>query len=591
MKHIDCVLSTAYNSLFTMLRKSYSHLLTVALIWALELFAFQALSFHFDYPVPLVKRVGAQVVRLLLDLTFSLGFVLLLPRILTLFGFLLFIVCSQGLSYYQEVFGRVLSWKTLTGQFAEGLEVLRFDGSCLNWWLLLAMLAVLLLKWRLLKLADVSKPVKRASSSAGTKTTALLNFLRHNRRFPAARAHKPPNTEPQNVEVKTACKGLNTVAADAPAYRRRLALGAASLLLYALLLTVAMLRIDRPDKLRTFVSADRFGMTYGFLPLWACEFRYLDEEHLVREAVARRSQATDRLSAIEQPITLTGDVILIQVESLDWRALHQRVDGRLVMPFLNRLSEEAMLFRITPVHENGSGDTDFVMLNAVPPSPTVMTYKFNAYPYRETLPQLATRAGYIPVALHGNSGVFFERKRNFDRMGFKRTFFLEEMRAEAGMQAGRWGIRDDQVFSLSGQLLERRTSGERQLHYIITLTSHQPFIYLEPEQCLFRPQRDDIQSRYFNSVNFVDRQLEAYIGGLRQDTLVVIFGDHRALVEYPSEVEADGERAEFVPLLIHRMGERLAGQQRSRDQPISLSGELTLLDAAAYIHGWFRPAE
>jgi phosphoglycerol transferase MdoB-like AlkP superfamily enzyme len=508
---------------------SWRTLLTVALIWALEIFVFQALSFHFDYPVPLAKRIGAHVVRLLLDGLFSLGLVLLLPRVLTLGAFLIFIVGSQGLSYYQAVFGRVLSWQTLSLQFAEGLASLRFEWSYLDWRLLAALLAGLLLKGWLLRRA-----------------------------------------------------GAATVS-----WRWRLTLGVVSLLAYALLLAVAMWRIDRPEKLRTFASADRFGMTYGFLPLWACERFYLDEAQLVREAVAQRELATSRLSAIEAPQALTGDVVLIQVESLDWRILHHRVEGRSVMPFLTRLCDQAMCFKIAAIHENGSGDTDFVMLNAVPPSPTVITYKIRDYPYGETLPQKAARAGYRTVALHGNSGQFFERRRTFTRMGFTCALFLEEIRDELGLPTSLWGIRDDALLQLSQKLLLEKEPEERQLHYLITLTSHQPFNFLEPEMALFLPQRRDVQSRYFNSMHFVDRELEAYINALPENTLVVIFGDHRAMVEYASEVDVGGGRREYVPLLIHRVGVRLAERQASRALPLAQSGELDLIDAATYVHGWF----
>ena len=504
-------------------------LLAVALIWALELFVFQALSFHFDYPVPLAKRIGAQVVRLLLDCSFSIALVMLLPRALTLCVFVLFIISTQGLGYYQAVFGRVLSWRTLSSQFSEGFAALHFEWSYLNWWLLLALMAGVLLKWWLLRRA-----------------------------------------------------GHATVA-----WRRRLTLGAVSLLAYFLLLAVAMWRIDRPEKLRTFASADRFGMTYGFLPLWACELHYLDEAQLVREAVAQRELATDRLSAIEAPVALTGDVVLIQVESLDWRVLHHRVGERPVMPFLNRLREQAMCFKIAAIHVNGSGDTDFVMLNAVPPSPTVITYKIKDYPYRETLPQKAEQAGYRTVAFHGNSGHFFERRRTFAQMGFASALFLEEMRDDLGLPTSLWGIRDDTVLQLSLKYLLDKKPEERQLHYLITLTSHQPFIFLEPELELFLPQRKDVQSRYFNSMHFVDRELEAYINALPANTVVVIFGDHRAMVEYASEVDDGDGRRDYVPLLIHCVGERLAERQASRTLPVAQSGELDLIDAAKYVHGWF----
>ncbi len=507
-------------------------LLAVALIWAVELFAFQALSFHFDYPVPLAKRVGAQTVRLLLDVLFSLGLVFLLPRVCTILAFLGFILFAQGANYYQAVFGRVLSWNTLQGQFSEGLEVMQFDWGCANGLLLLALVTALAAKvWLLL----------RVPRQAGRRTL-----------------------------------------------RRRT--GLAALAGYGLLLAVAMMKIDHPNKLRTFVSNERFGMTYGYLPLWAGEFVYRDMNHLLREAVAQRALATDRLSAIEAPVALTGDVVVLQVESLDWRILNHRVDGRAVTPFLNRLAEDAMLFRIAAFHKNGSGDADFVMLNAVPPSPTLMTYRIEHYPYQNTLPQAAARAGYISVAFHGNSGRFFERKRTFARMGFARTLFLEDMRDDLRAPTSLWGIRDDTVLELSRAMIAGHPPAGRQLHYIITLTSHQPFIYLEAEQQTFIPGKEDIQSRYFNNMHFVDRQIETYVGGLPAGALVIILGDHRAMVEYAPEAGVRADPAERVPLFIHRVGDRLASQQKSRGQPVALSGELTQVDAASYIQRLFFQA-
>lgn len=507
-------------------------LLAAALVWALEIFVFQALSFRFDYPVPLVKRVGAQTVRLLLDVCLAIGLVFLLPRAALPPLFLLFIVFAQGAGYYRAMFGRVLTWRTLQGQFAEGLEAVRLEWSYVNWTLLALLAGAFFLKLRLLG---------RARSPGG-----------------------------------------------GPRRRERLAIGGLALLGYGLLLGVAMRKIDRPEKLRSFASADRLGMTYGYLPLWVCEACCLDADHLLREAVAQRALATDRLSALEMPLAPAGDVVLIQVESLDWRVLNHRAEGRLVMPFLNRLAEEAMLFKITAVYRNGSGDADFVMLNAVPPSPAVMTYKLRQYPYHQSLPRLAARAGYRSVALHGNSGRFFERREAFRRMGFDRLLFLEELREEMNAPVSLWGVRDDVVLSLSRRLLDEKPPSERHLHYIITLTSHQPFIYLEPEEHLFLPGRRDIRSRYFNSMNFVDRQLAAYSEGLAAGTLLIIFGDHRAMVEYEADAGTGAMRPpQHVPLLIHCQGDRLAGRQRSRGSPAALSGELTMLDAASYIRRMF----
>src|SRR5690606_18852212 len=158
-------------------------------------------------------------------------------------------------------------------------------------------------------------------------------------------------------------------------FRRSVAgVGLAAMIAYLGLLSLAMWQVDKPRKLLTFVTPDRLGMTYGYLPTWASEWYYLDMDVLLQDAIDQRQHKADRLSAIQPPVPLTGDVVVVQVESLDWRLLNHRHDGREVTPRLNRLAEEAMLFNVTAFHENGSGDTDFVMLCAVPPSPSLMTY-------------------------------------------------------------------------------------------------------------------------------------------------------------------------------------------------------------------------
>ena len=507
-------------------------LFAVALIWTLELFGVQAMSFCFDYPVPVLKQVGAQAIRFLLDAFFCLGCVLLLPRGGTVAACIVFLLFAQVAAYYEAVFNRVLTLTTVQAQWVEGFIGARFDWAYVNTPLLLTMLVMLALKI-----------------------------------------------------------GLLIVARNKGGHGRTLRwIGAAAWASYVLLAVFAMGWIDPPRKLRTFVTGDRLGMTYGFILLWAGEAVYLNQEQLLQEAVSQRSETTDRLSAIEPPLVLTGDVVLIQVESLDWRVLNHHVHGVSVTPYLNRLAKEAMLFKVSAIHMNGSGDTDFVMLNAVPPSPIVMTYTLARYPYHDTLPQVAERAGYTTVAFHGNSGRFFSRAQAFKRMGFENLWFLEEMRDIDVLPVSLWGIRDDEVLKLSQSLLQKPSTTGPRLHYIITLTSHQPFIYLEPEERTFLPHASNMLERYFDSINFVDRHLESYIKSLAKGTLVVIFGDHRAMVDYGTASVSD-DRAEHVPLFFYRVGENIALQQASRALPLATSGELTLLDAASYVHRLFKNSD
>ena len=497
-------------------------LLVVAVIWTLELFSVQAMSFSYNASISMHKWVGAQAIRLLLNAAFSVGCVFLLPCGLTIAFFIGFIVFAQISVYYMAVFERALTWTTIQAQWSEGIVGAQLDWEYLNIPLLLAMLTTLAIK------------------------IFLLIWVKRKGRRSAMRW-----------------------------------IGITAWFIYCLTTITVMNRFDPPRRLRTNILGDRFGFTYGFVLLWASEAVYLNQEQLLQGAVEQRVNVTDRLAELEPLLPLTGDVVILQVESLDWRLLNHYVNGEPVSPFLNRLADEAMLFKITDIHANGSGDADFIMLNAVPPSPVVMTYTLVHYPYRDTLPQLAACVGYTTAIFHGNTGNFYSRARAFQRMGFDELWFLEKLRDEGGLPLNRWDIRDDKVLAFSQKRLQEEHGMQRQLHYIITLTSHLPFTYLEPAEWTFLPEANNMLDRYFNSINFVDRHLEQYVDGLAQGTLVIIFGDHRAPVNY-------GAEGEYVPFIIHRVGERLAVRQASRTLPIAYSGELTLLDTASYVHRLFK---
>lgn len=500
----------------------------VAVLWALQLFLFQHLTFAFDYPVPVHKQLIAGFMRLVLDLLFCVGLVFVLPRVLVAVALGVFVLFVQAAGYYHEVFGRAVTWTTFRAQSSEGLEGAGFDWSYLNWPVLVGSLLLL------------------------------------------------------GVELWVLYRGRGRLG------RRggRVVIGAAALAGYVLSVGAIHAVADPLSKLRTFASASRMGMTYGYLPTWLGEYWYLDMETLTAEAVAQREHRTDRLSAIEAPVELTGDVVILQLESWDWRVHGHRVDGREVTPFLNALAEESMAFMVTAFHDNGSGDCDFSMLTATPPSPTVMTYTLLDYPYEDTLPEIAREAGYETTIFHGNSGRFFSRRHAYAQMPFDRVVFMEELLEEFGAAEGLWGVSDDQVFDLSVEMLEAASTP--QLHYIISLTTHQPFIYLEPGEATFLPGGEGLVERYFNNMSYLDREVRGYIERLPEGTLVVLIGDHRAAVDYVATPPEPAGQPEHVPLLIHRVGEPLAGRQQSRGSEIARSGELTAVDVGAYVQSCFR---
>ena len=79
------------------------------------------------------------------------------------------------------------------------------------------------------------------------------------------------------------------------------------------------------------------------------------------------------------------------------------------------------------MHDNGSADADFVALNGVPPSVDVLNYNIPNYPYENTLPQFLARHGFATIGLHGNTGNFYRRRDAWERIGFSRIIFQEEL--------------------------------------------------------------------------------------------------------------------------------------------------------------------
>jgi hypothetical protein len=492
----------------------------VALVWAVELFVFQERTLVPDWVLAPRSAAAARILRFALDLSACL-FVVLLVR-----GRWLYPVLAGGcvfalaLDTYHSYFGHALSLSTLAHQSGEGGAVLGYA------------------------LSLVSLPFLAAS--AGLLALKIgLNEVRMRRIV-------------------------------APRVRAALAAGAAGAYLGVFMLANASL--DPLSKFRVHGTVDRMGVTYGYLPAWLGEAWYLRRDMLLQRALAAAAHPSDRLTPIETPLELPGSIVIVQVESLGADVLGRTQDGALVMPFLTRIRDAALSYRVRAIHTNGSADSDFVMLTGRMPSPDVITYKVRDYVYDRTLPQLSRRAGLASLSIHGNTGAFFERRPVFARMGFDRLLFREELEQILGRSyphGGVEGVKDVDVFEVAArQLAERR--GERTLCFIITLTSHAPFSHLEPSERELFPEPTSITQDYLNSMRYVDRALERFAGALDPSTTLVLYGDH-GVPEMPN-----GD-PELVPFLIFQPDRNLAAAQATRTSPLSHSGELTLQDAVLYL--------
>lgn len=336
----------------------------------------------------------------------------------------------------------------------------------------------------------------------------------------------------------------------------------------------------RLTQIRRAASSADLMVTYGYLPPWLAELAYLDDDVMLRRALERRGLCSDKLTPLEPSLPLPERLVVVQVESLGFAILGYRANGKEVTPFLNRLHERSMFYRIRASHRIGSADADFAMLMGAEPSRDMNTYKIRRYPYEDALPELLRRLGYEAVALHGASGRFYARRGPFEEMGFSRLVFEEEFNREFGMPSGTFGVYDRDLFDLSARLL--RAADRKVFHFLITLTSHGPY-HMEPGEGEIFPSPANDGQRYFNTMRYVDDQLRAYFRRLPAETLVIIYGDHTVGVKYGDFVPDRHGANDYVPCFIHLTGGNLALRQKTRDLSLARDGRLSLLDVATYL--------
>jgi phosphoglycerol transferase MdoB-like AlkP superfamily enzyme len=266
------------------------------------------------------------------------------------------------------------------------------------------------------------------------------------------------------------------------------------------------------------LGLSRAVYAYGYFLSWIAEYFVVPDTHeLKQEMVQLQFDSPDRLSATESSWGFKGHVVVVQMESWGWNALNCKRNEQEVTPFLNQLAGKSRLFRVEAFHHVGSLDMDYAVLSGGRPSKHMISYLVPDIPYDHATPRFMQRHGYRTMALHGNSGEFFRRRANFQRMGFDQLYFQEDF-CKGAVTRSYWGVRDVELFRLSAQKL-RQASGP-EFHFIITLDSHVPFDLISEVEKEMYPRSQSWQENYFNSLRVLDRSVCEYVKSLPAGTLV-----------------------------------------------------------------------
>jgi phosphoglycerol transferase MdoB-like AlkP superfamily enzyme len=317
---------------------------------------------------------------------------------------------------------------------------------------------------------------------------------------------------------------------------------------YILVIVILALYIKPLNVKAGFVSVDELMHGYGFTIPWVAEMVLMDQNDLLKAALEEGSIQDNRLNQESSCIQLPRKIFILQVESLDFDILRSKINGREVTPNINSILPDSKLYKVRALHYSGSSDSDFVMLTGRRPNKIIAPYKVQGYQYTETLIDAARKAGYYTKAYHGNRGFFFERRSAFKSMGFDELIFREELVGSGIKTHGEWVLDND---LLKQVIIDEKLSENKELYFIITVTSHGPFNFLpESEKYSFKSSENNLRIRYLNSIHYVDKAIGFFLKNISNDSLVILYGDHESGTGRKS-FDDKKTRIEYIPAIVY----------------------------------------
>jgi phosphoglycerol transferase MdoB-like AlkP superfamily enzyme len=296
-------------------------------------------------------------------------------------------------------------------------------------------------------------------------------------------------------------------------------------------------------------NGNRGVYVYGYLASWTAEFFLAPNMREVAQKLRElQNVSPDRLNAREPSWPLASNVAIVQMESVGWNDLNLNVNGQEVMPYLDTVAKSSRVFCIQAYHNLGSADMDYAVLAGGTPSPIMISYDVPGLTYAHDLPHFMQSHGFHTVSIHGDDGGFFNRRRNFNQMGFDEIWFKEDF-TNRPVRMSSWGVRDGDIFKLSSEKM--RQARQPEFHFLITLDTHAPFDLIKDDEKEVFPHSKSWQENYFNSLRVLDHVLRDYIESLPEGTMVILYGDHTAGVTYGSYHSSRRGSAEFVPCIVY----------------------------------------
>lgn len=267
------------------------------------------------------------------------------------------------------------------------------------------------------------------------------------------------------------------------------------------------------------------------------------------------------------------NIIFIQCESLQNAVVNRTYNGEEVTPFLNSLIKKQGSIYFDNYFEllgfGNTSDAEFVSMTSV--YPTLDGQAYSVYKDKKTygLPKMAKKMGYETIAMHGNTGKFYDREEIYKDFDFDKIYLGESYDQTDQVMMG---LSDKSFFNQSfDKIKEADKSDKKFFALMVTLTTHTP--YNLPEGLREIPKEADDKTDfvydYISCARYTDRAMEEFFhklekSGILDKAVIVIYGDHHAYtlnntknkesMERWLGREIDYDDMMNIPLLIHVPG-------------------------------------
>ncbi|MEE1131234.1 MAG: LTA synthase family protein [Caryophanon sp.] len=266
------------------------------------------------------------------------------------------------------------------------------------------------------------------------------------------------------------------------------------------------------------------------------------------------------------------NVIFVSMESLQSFVINQEMNGHVVTPFLNSLTQDKDTYYFSDFyHQTGLGktsDSEFIVENGFLGSGNGAAFFTNGENTYTSLSQRLGENGYYTSVIHANNKSFWNRDRMYQSLSIDHFYDVDAFTIGEG-QSVSWGMKDIPFFEQSAQILSEveQPFATR----LITLTNHHPFELEEQDKMI--PEYDSNSgtvNRYFQTVRYMDESFKVFFEqlkatGVYDNSIIVMYGDHygiselhhKAMAQYLGKEELtayDHALLQSVPMFIHIPG-------------------------------------